>query len=197
MKSILLNAQGNMTQSYVVTEPTQYIVKTFSGSNLNLTLIFEKSGVNAEVISLTKLKETEEAVLETITDHRVPNTACNTYVKTVLDGASKSKYTGRILIKKPAQQTSSFLETNTLVLGDKTQNNSQPILEIEADDVKASHGSTTGRIDSAQVYYLQSRGFTKREAEELLIEGFFAETLNKIYDPTIRQELALSLGITL
>ncbi len=197
MKTLLINSKEIETQTFNVAEDTQFVVLGTPSSNINLELIFDKSGIYAEIIALTKLRNSEESSLLTITDHRAPSTSCNTYVKTVLDDSSKSKYIGKIQIKKPAQQTSSFLETNTLVLGDKTSNNSQPILEIEADDVKASHGSTTGRINEDQVYYLQSRGFSRNEAESILVEGFFAETLNKIYDPSIRDILAQSLDLSL
>ncbi len=196
MKSLLINSNEKPHVSISVVEDTQYIISPTS-LNLNLELIFEKSDISAEIIFLGKLGGSEENSIVTTTDHRVPRTSCNTFVKNVLMDSSKSKYVGKILIKKLAQQTTSFLQTNTLVIGDKTSNNSQPILEIEADDVKASHGSTTGRVDSSMVYYLQSRGFSKQEAESLIVEGYFAETLNKIYDPTIRKEVAETLGIIL
>ena len=78
---------------------------------------------------------------------------------------------------------------NTGILGDSVKNESQPILEILADDVKASHGATTGRIPEENIYYLESRGLDKEEAKVLIVEGFFEELLSKIHDQQIAQEV--------
>ena len=112
----------------------------------------------------------------------------------LLDGG-KSDYIGKIIIEKPAQQTSSYLDDSVLVVGEDTHNNSQPILEIEADDVKASHGATTGRVDDMQVYYLKSRGFNELEAKNLIVEGFLRATLSRIQDEKVRSKVSVTLGL--
>jgi len=78
------------------------------------------------------------------------------------------------------------LNDKVLVVGERTKNNSQPILVIDADDVSASHSASTGRIDADEVYYLQSRGLSKKEAERVVVEGFFDQQLNDIKDKKVR-----------
>ena len=106
---------------------------------------------------------------------------------------SKSTYIGKIVIQKSAQQTSSYLDDAVLVVGENVQNKADPILEIEADDVKASHGSTTGTVDAAQVFYLQSRGFSKEDAQKLVVQGFLSSALSAIIDDEVRLTLESQL----
>jgi len=157
-------------------------------------LIFEKPGVSAEIIGLFKLKKGQEADLTTIAEHKAPHTSCHTAIKGVLEDKANSNYVGKILIDKKAQQTTSFLRDDVLIVGQETENSSQPILEIEADDVKASHGATTGRVDNQQLYYLMSRGLTEKEAEDTVVEGFFEPLLAKIRDEKIRAVVKSNLS---
>lgn len=173
-------------------EDTQYVLT--EGSDNHLVLNMEKKGINVEFLCLVSLKGKEEFKLTTESVHKVPNTTCMVNVKGVLFDESKSDYVGKIIIGKDAQQTVSFLEDNVLNVGDKTKNHSQPILEIEADDVKASHGATTGRVSEDQIYYLMSRGLTREEAEKNIIEGFFEEGLLLIKDDKIREEVRSKLN---
>jgi Fe-S cluster assembly protein SufD len=154
-----------------------------------LDLIFEKEGVSAEILGVYRLGEGNVLDLTTVATHRVPNTSCITKIKGVLYDGSKSSYTGKIVIEKNAQQTSSFLEDNVLVLGNDVESNSSPLLEIEANDVKASHGATTGRISEEQLFYLCSRGLSRVEAEELIVKGFFSSLIDGIIDEEIRTKV--------
>ncbi|MFN4174276.1 MAG: SufD family Fe-S cluster assembly protein, partial [Parachlamydiaceae bacterium] len=81
---------------------------------------------------------------------------------------------------KEAQKTNSFQMNNNLLLSSGAQANSKPNLEIFADDVKASHGSTVGQLDDEELFYLRTRGYTKIEAEALLTQGFLREIIEKI-----------------
>ena len=100
---------------------------------------------------------------------------------------------GKIIIAKKAFQTNSYLNNKTLVIGEGTKNITRPILEIEADDVKASHGSTTGRVREDDVYYLTSRGLTKKEAEEVIVEGFFESVVAKIEAGVVREKVRVGV----
>jgi len=181
-----------------VSEDTQFVldVKANGGDlNQSIDVVFEKSGVSAEIIGVFKLLGGEEIGLRTSAIHKVPNTQCFTHIKGVLMDKSSSNYVGKIIIEKDAQQTSSYLEDNILVVGEGTNNISQPILEIEADDVRASHGATTGRINKDQLFYLQSRGLSEEEAQEVIIEGFLNSLLNRIQDETIRNKVKERLNV--
>lgn len=187
-----------LTKSQVlqVEEDTQFVLvfpDRNSAEELTVEFVFEQPGVSAEIIGLYKLHPHEKLHLTTIANHKTVHTSCNTKIKGVLLDNASSTYLGKIIIAKEAQQTSSFLEDGVLVLGNNTHNRSDPILEIEADDVAASHGATTGRIDPDQVYYLQSRGLNNAEAEELIIEGYFESLLSQICDDSIREKAALLL----
>ena len=181
-----------------VEEDTQYILGLPSrkeNTRCVFNLIFKKEGVSAEIIGAYRLKSGEELYLTTVADHRVPNTSCLTKIKGVLLDGSKSDYTGKIAISKKAQQTSSFLEDNVLVLGEEVVNNSSPLLEINANDVKASHGATTGRVSEEQVYYLTARGLSREEAEKLIVEGFFTSLLNGIMDEKIKNKIKKEISL--
>lgn len=194
MKTILVEASENTVIS--VTESAQYVLSFPEKSGTySVDLHFDKQGVEAEILGLYVCGENENLSITTIATHKVPNTKCVTSVRGVLLDKGKSSYVGKILINKPAQQTSSYLDDAVLVVGNNTVNNSQPILEIEADDVKASHGATTGRIDEDQIYYLLSRGLNRQEAEDLIIAGFFERILNTIIDTDIREKVRSTLNV--
>lgn len=125
----------------------------------------------------------------------MPNTSCLVNVKGVLFDKSRSNYLGKIVIEKGAQKTNTSLEDNILSIGEKTRNHAQPILEIKADDVKASHGATTGRIDEEQIYYLMTRGLSREEAQGVIIGGFLEALLVKIKDTKIRNKVREQLYV--
>lgn len=192
------NELVTLTKDTVIspTSDTRYIVDI---SKLNEAAIFEivfkTEGVTAEIIALYNLQKNMNVKFSTIARHIAPHTSCETVVKGILGEMSQSDYIGKILIERNAQQTSSFLHHDVLVTGDNTKNNTQPILEIEANDVKASHGATTGRINKAELFYLKSRGFTEKEASDLIIEGFFESTFRDIDDESIIDSLKETLCI--
>ena len=172
---------------------TQYVL--IPTGLVNVEMQMETSDVSAELIALYSLKDSNEVTLSTKSIHAVPNTTCMVNVKVALFDSSRSNYEGRIIIKKPAQQTVSYLEDNVLIIGEKIKNHSQPILEIEADDVKASHGATSGRIDELQIYYLMSRGLTRIESEKIIIEGFFEAALSKIQNDEVKAQALKELYV--
>jgi Fe-S cluster assembly protein SufD len=196
MKTLLVEAEKKM--DFNLKEDTQYVLSfpEFSPKkSYKISLNFVKEGVHGEVLALFRLKEGQAVDLTTESNHQAPHTYCNTAVRGVLGDESSANYVGKIIIGKKAQQTNSYLEDNILVVGDNVKNTSEPILEIEADDVRASHGATTGRIGFEQLYYLQSRGLSKQEAESLIVEGFFASLLSTIEDEKIREQIKKTLYV--
>ncbi|OGC71654.1 hypothetical protein A2425_03045 [candidate division WWE3 bacterium RIFOXYC1_FULL_42_17] len=187
--------EKNQNISLSPTENTQYIYLVQGGSAevTNLELNFEKEGVACEIIVLGKMHEGQSVELTTTSRHLVPNTSCVTNYYVALENLSSSNYVGKIIIAKKAFQTNSYLNNKTLVIGEGTKNITRPILEIEADDVKASHGSTTGRVREDDVYYLTSRGLTKKEAEEVIVEGFFESVVAKIEAGVVREKVRVGV----
>jgi Fe-S cluster assembly protein SufD len=194
MKSVIIELRENMEVS--ATEDTQYIL-SFPDKQLlepiEFILNMEREGVTAEIISLYKLQEGESVNLVTSSVHKVPNTECFTKIRGILDDNSSSNFVGKIIIKPNAQNTTAYLQDDILVTGNEVKNSSSPILEIEANDVKASHGATTGRVSEDQVYYLMTRGVDRNEAEELITKGFFESLLNTIIDSKIKEEVISNL----
>jgi Fe-S cluster assembly protein SufD len=189
MKSLIFEPKENMVFS--PTEDTQYIavLPSIEPSKSSLEVRFEKEGVSCEIIILGNLKQGVSTTLNTISNHLVPNTSCITYYYNVLGDSALSDYTGKIIIAKNSYQTNSYLNNKTLVVGVKTKNVTRPTLEIEAGDVKASHGSSTGRVREEDIFYLTSRGLSRNEAEQTIVEGFFESVLFRIVDLEVREKV--------
>lgn len=179
---------------YFVTEDVDLILDLFETQGpVKLDVIFDKPGVSCHLIGAYVLNEGEKLDLQTRAIHNTRNTSCLQDVRGILRDNSDSKYIGSIVIEGQAFQTESFLDDSVLVLGNGTKNQSDPTLEIKNNDVKASHGSTTGRINETEVFYLMARGLSKKEAENIIIEGFFEKLVNQIEDETSREEFFTKL----
>ena len=113
--------------------------------------------------------------------------------KKVLKHGAVGVFQGKILVKKGAQKTDGYQISQALLLDDDSQFLAKPELEIYADDVKCSHGSTSGAIDDTALFYLRSRGLPKRAAQSLLILAFLAESIAEIEDEAIAEEIRARL----
>ncbi|HOB90156.1 MAG TPA: SufD family Fe-S cluster assembly protein [Candidatus Colwellbacteria bacterium] len=195
MKTILLDIKKN--QKISVAEDTQFVLADSRGfeEEFTLNLVFQKPGVASEVLGIFNLPAAEKIHLTTSSNHLVPGTSCHTYIKAVLNEKSDFDYRGEIFIGKKARQTTAYLHDHVLVAGDNIKRNSQPILQIETNDVQASHGSTTGRIDRNELYYLESRGLEKNKAEETIIQGFLIDLIKKIKDENVKRSVLDKLGL--
>lgn len=110
------------------------------------------------------------------------NEQCNStqHYKAVVSTGGKSVFNGRIYVAKDAQQTEAYQQSNNILLGDGAIANNLPQLEIYADDVKCSHGATTGELDAEAIFYMRQRGISEQEAKKLQISGFVANIISKI-----------------
>ncbi len=113
-------------------------------------------------------------------DHAVPNCTSNELFKYILDEKSKGTFFGRVLVRKDAQKTASFQTNKNMCLSADATMYTKPQLEIYADDVKCSHGATTGQLDENALFYLRSRGISEREAQLLLLQAFTADITENI-----------------
>lgn len=173
-----------------------WIFGNFGGeiSATKIETFFEGSGSHAEQKGVFFGNENQHINVMTNAHHRVPNTSNNINVRGVLKDTSSSIYHGLIKIEKSAQQTNSYLSEHSLMIGKNALANSIPSLEIDANDVKASHGSTTGKIDEEQIFYLMSRGLTRGESERLIIEGFFIPIIEKIPLQEVRERIEAAVN---
>ena len=124
--------------------------------------------------------------LKTNINHKYEHCKSSQLIKSVLLDNSKGTYQGKIYVDKNAQKTNGYQLSKALVLSDSSEFNSKPELEIYADDVKCSHGSTTGNIDENSVFYLMSRGLSKDQAKKMLVEGFLNEAIETITEENIK-----------
>ncbi len=125
----------------------------------------------------------------TTIDHARPHCESHEYVNGVLDGQSHGVFNGRIIVRPGAQRTDSKQTNNHLVLSEEARADSQPQLEIYADDVKCTHGATLGPIDEKAMFYLTSRGLPPAEARSLLTYGFGAEIIDRMEIAPLQAQL--------
>ena len=155
----------------------------------NVEVVLAGKGSEALILGYFVGKEDEHFDLDLRVHHASPRTKATTLVKGVLSGRSSCRFRGLISISKGSHLVNSFLFDDTLLLSEEARVESIPSLEIEADDVRASHGATVGRIADDQIYYLKPRGLNSSEARRLIIEGFFAPVLKNLEDPHLRRRL--------
>jgi Fe-S cluster assembly protein SufD len=125
----------------------------------------------------------------TVVDHIKPNSFSNEFYKGVMDGNSKGVFNGKIFVRPHAQKTNAFQSNRNILLTDTSTINTKPQLEIWADDVKCSHGCTSGQLDEEALFYLRSRGVSLNEAKAMLLYAFALETLEPIKNPLLKAYL--------
>ena len=140
-----------------------------------------------EIKSALFLNNEDHQEIKTLVNHLVPNCKSFQKIKSVLDSNAKGVYQGKIFVKDIAQKTDAYQLSKALIINENSEFDSKPELEIYADDVKCSHGSTSGNIDENSIHYLMTRGLTKKEATQLLINGFLKEIINDIKSDTIKK----------
>ena len=113
-------------------------------------------------------------------DHRFSNCQSNEHYKGVIGGKGTAVFNGKVLVHRDAQKTNAFQENNNILLTDDASIDSKPELEIYADDVKCSHGSTTGQMDEDALFYLRARGLSRESATTLLLNAFAEEVLENV-----------------
>lgn len=160
-----------------------------SSRRKNLEVCLKGDGSRVEILGAILGKKNEESAINIRTVHQGLRTSAYSHVRAVLFGASQTRFLGMIRIEKGANKTNSLLENRVLILGEKAKATSDPQLEIEADEVKASHAATIGRVNDSQIFYLQSRGIAAHTALRMVVEGFFEPILKKILDQKIVAEI--------
>jgi len=160
-----------------------------SGLKLNkieIEINLNKDNSKCSVYSALNLLEDQHQEIKTRINHNSPN--CKSYqkIKNVLNDKSKGVYQGKIFVEKIAQKTDAYQLSKALILDDDAEFDAKPELEIYADDVKCSHGSTSGSIDTDAIHYLMTRGIPEKEAIKLLINGFLNEVLEKINNNEVK-----------
>jgi Fe-S cluster assembly protein SufD len=152
----------------------------------NLTLVLDGEGIDAHLHGLYFVSGQSLVDNHTVVDHRKANSFSNELYKGVMDENGKAVFNGKIFVRPDAQKTNAFQSNRNILLSETSNIHTKPQLEIWADNVKCSHGCTTGQLDEEALFYLRSRGIPKDAARGLLLTAFAGETLEGIHDETLR-----------
>jgi Fe-S cluster assembly protein SufD len=150
-------------------------------------------GANVKVTGAYYLTGREHVDYDTTQEHAAPNTISDLAFKGVLADRSRAVWRGVIRVDKGAQKTDAYQENRNLLLSTDAQATPIPGLEIEANDVRCTHGATVGQVDSSQLFYLMARGLDRASAQRMIVRGFFEDVLDRIGSSQARERLASAL----
>lgn len=160
----------------------------------NLSVILNDEHCETHLNGLYILKKNTHIDNHVFVDHASPMCQSNQLYKGLLDDNSTGVFNGKILVRKDAQKTNAFQSNKNILLSDRATINSKPQLEIFADDVKCSHGSTTGQMDNNAIFYLRTRGLNEFQAKAMLNQAFAGEVIDRIKNDSLRTFLNASLS---
>lgn len=151
--------------------------------------ILEGAGGHSEMLGVYFADRAQRFSYWSLQDHRAPNTTSRLNFKGALKGRARAVYRGLIHIRKGADKADADQVNRNLLLSDEAKADPAPFLEIEANDVRCSHGTSVGQPSREQLFYLQSRGLSPAEAERLIVKGFFQEVLDRVRVAEVRDAL--------
>ena len=167
-----------------------------SGSKLyrhNIKLVLNDEGADATLNGLSLTKHSQHHDQHVIVDHNSDACHSNQLFKYILSDKSSGVFNGRVIVRESTKQTDANQSNKNLLLSPHSLMNANPQLEIYAEDVKCSHGSTTGQIDSEALFYLRSRGISKQKAIELIVGGFAEDILENIKNDDLKTFLSKNI----
>lgn len=175
---------ANWTAKLDKDSTVNWVFGQFGGkiSRVKIDTIFNGQGAESQNYGVFFGTKNQHFDITTNAIHKTKNTTSNILVKGVLDDKATSVYRGKIKINEKAQQTNSYLSNHSLILSRNAVSNSVPSLEIDANDVRASHGATLGKPNEDEIFYLMTRGLKRKEAERLIIKGYFSPVIDKLDD---------------
>jgi Fe-S cluster assembly protein SufD len=156
--------------------------------------LLDAEGATSEMLGLYAADGEQHVDHRTLQLHRAPHTTSDLLFKGALRGRSRAAFSGLIKVSPGAQRTDAYQKNRNLLLSGDARADSLPNLEIEADDVRCSHGATIGPADELQLFYLRSRGLPRETAERMLVAGFFEEVLTRIPSAALRDEIRDAVG---
>lgn len=151
-------------------------------------------GARSQVNGVMFTQDRQHLVYNTLQHHKAPHCTSDFLYKSVLQDRSRTVWRGMIKVSEGAQKTDGYQRNDNLMLSDAARADSIPGLEINADDVRCTHGSTSGRVDEELIFYAQSRGFTRSEAIRMIVTGFFQQIFDRITIQTVREALGAAIA---
>ena len=180
--------RNSISESFILSSGSRFIKNEI---NCNLNDEYSSAFING----IINLRDKQHHEIKTNINHLAENTKSYQLIKCVLNDGSKGIYQGKIFVDPSAQKTDGYQLSKAILLNEISEFNAKPELEIYADDVKCSHGSTSGSLDDDAIFYLMSRGISKKAAYELLINGFLLDVVEKITDIEIKYLILELMGI--
>jgi len=181
--------QNSLVENFILSSGSKFIKNEI---NCNLQAKYASAFVSG-IINLDGAKQHE---IKTNINHLAENTKSYQLIKSVLNENSKGIFQGKIFVDSIAQKTNGYQLSKALLLNENAEFDAKPELEIYADDVKCSHGSTSGSLDENSIFYLMSRGLNHKEAKKLLINGFLLDVVEKITDLEIKKLIKEIIGVS-
>jgi len=164
---------------------------TFSGALVrnNLNTAIDGEFAEAHLFGLFVTNGTQLVDNHTLVDHLKPNCQSNELYKGIADGKSTAVFNGQIFVERDAQKTNAYQSSKNILLSNDATVNAKPELEIYADDVKCSHGTSTGKVDENALFYLKSRGIGEENARRLLLHAFAHEVISQIKTESVKEKI--------
>jgi len=156
-------------------------------TRLDLRVALDGEGAGAELAGIFLADGAREQHLRTLVEHRSPHTASDQLYRGVAAGRGRGSYDGKVIVHPGAAKTESRQSSRNLLLGREAAIESRPQLEINADDVKCSHGATTGTLDEQMMFYLLARGLDRDTARALLTYAFVGDVLRRLAPAALRR----------
>jgi len=171
--------KGHTQEEYIVNDADNqiFLLYNFSGK---LHVKIQKEQAKVYIFGIYVGKGDDNIKIKTIQDHQIGKSLSDLFIRGVFFDNAKFLYEGLITIAKNAQQSNAYQKNQNLLLSKGAFVDSRPFLEIEANDVRCTHGSTTGRIDKEQLYYMNMRGIDNENAQKIIVDGFIEEVFIKI-----------------
>jgi len=180
--------KNSISENFIFSTGSKFIKNEI---NCNLNDEYSSAFING-IINLTNTQHHE---IKTNINHLAENTKSYQLIKSVLNDNAKGVHQGKIYVDAKAQKTNGYQLSKALLLNENTEFDGKPELEIYADDVKCSHGATSGNLDEDAIFYLMSRGLSHQQSKELLINGFLLDAVEKITDLEIKNLIKDMIGI--
>ena len=172
-----------------------WVSAAFGGrlNKINQASVLEGAGSNAKMLGLAFTDARQHLDVSTAQEHISPHTISDLMYRTVLKDRSQTAWGGNIYVYPSANHTDAYQKNDNLLLSERAHADTLPGLEIQAHEVRCTHGATAGKIDADQVFYLMSRGLPYAQAEKLIVEGFFEPVIERIPLASVREELSTSI----
>ena len=151
-------------------------------------------GADSQVNGVMFTEGRQHLAYHTLQHHIAPNCHSDFLYKAAQQDRSRTVWRGMIKVDKEAQKTDGYQRNDNLVLSNRSRADSIPGLEIEADDVRCTHGSTTAKVDEEQIFYAQCRGYTREEATRMIVTGFFQQIFDRITIDSVRDALGAAIA---